>query len=63
MCLLAGNVLLLVVLVAGFSQTVRTYLLVIILGVELLVVVSCLLYYTGKSSKNLWVVEVLSFIR
>lgn len=48
MCVFAGNVLLLVVLVAGLSQTVRIYLLLSILGLELLVAVSCLIYYTGN---------------
>ncbi|GLD74861.1 transmembrane protein 192 isoform X1 [Lates japonicus] len=46
----AGNVLLLVVLAAELSPTVHTYLLLSILGLELLVAVPCLLYYTGLAS-------------
>ncbi|XP_044045561.1 transmembrane protein 192 [Siniperca chuatsi] len=44
----AGNVLLLVVLAAQLSQTVHIYMLLIILGLELLVSVPCLLHYTVK---------------
>ncbi|XP_029013089.1 transmembrane protein 192 isoform X2 [Betta splendens] len=44
----AGNVLVLINLVAGLSQAVRIYLLLTILGVELLVVLSCLLFYIVK---------------
>ncbi|XP_070780986.1 transmembrane protein 192 [Enoplosus armatus] len=44
----AGNVLLLVVLAAQLSLTVHTYMLLIILGLELLVALPCLLYYTVK---------------
>lgn len=44
----SGNALLLVVLAAKLSPTVHTYLLLSILGLELLVAVPCLLYYTGK---------------
>ncbi|XP_018546421.1 transmembrane protein 192 isoform X1 [Lates calcarifer] len=44
----AGNALLLVVLAAKLSPTVHTYLLLSILGLELLVAVPCLLYYTVK---------------
>lgn len=47
-CLCAGNVLLLVVLAAQLSLTVHTYMLLSILGLELLVALPCLLYYTGK---------------
>ncbi|KAM4584253.1 transmembrane protein 192 isoform 2-T2 [Odontesthes bonariensis] len=44
----AGNVLILVLLATKLSQTVRTYALLIVLGLELLVAVPCLLYYTVK---------------
>ncbi|XP_040000977.1 transmembrane protein 192 isoform X3 [Xiphias gladius] len=44
----AGNVLLLVVLAAKLSLTVQTYILLSILGLELLVAVPCLLYYIVK---------------
>lgn len=44
----SGNVLLLVVLAAGLPPKVLTYMLLSILGVELLVAVPCLLYYTVK---------------
>lgn len=44
----AGNALLLVVLSAGLSQKVCTYMLLSILGVELLVALPCLVYYTAK---------------
>ncbi|XP_072240968.1 transmembrane protein 192 isoform X2 [Leuresthes tenuis] len=44
----AGNVLTLVLLATKLSQTVRTYALLIVLGLELLVAVPCLLYYTVK---------------
>ncbi|KAK2817215.1 hypothetical protein Q5P01_025406 [Channa striata] len=43
-----GNVFLLVILVAGLSPTVRIYMLLGILGLELLVALSCLLWYTVK---------------
>ncbi|XP_045904390.1 transmembrane protein 192 isoform X2 [Micropterus dolomieu] len=46
-----GNVLLLVVLAARLSLTVHTYMLLIILGLELLVALPCLLYYTVKVMK------------
>ncbi|KAK5865703.1 hypothetical protein PBY51_019951 [Eleginops maclovinus] len=42
----AGNVLLLVVLAVRLSQTVQTYMLLSVLGLELLIAVPCLLYYT-----------------
>ncbi|XP_040893229.1 transmembrane protein 192 isoform X2 [Toxotes jaculatrix] len=44
----AGNVLFLVVMAAGISGDVHTYMLLSILGLELLVSVPCLLYYTVK---------------
>ncbi|XP_041789836.1 transmembrane protein 192 isoform X1 [Chelmon rostratus] len=44
----AGNVLLLVVLAAQLSPTVHIYMLLTILGIELLVALPCLLYYTVK---------------
>lgn len=44
----AGNALLLLLLGAGLSQKVHTYLLISILGVELLVTLPCLVYYTVK---------------
>lgn len=44
----AGNVLLLVVLAAQLKPLVRTCLLLIILGLELLVALPCLIYYTVK---------------
>lgn len=47
-CMCAGNVLLLVVLAAQLSPTVHIYMLLTILGIELLVALPCLLYYTGK---------------
>lgn len=47
-CLYAGNVLLLVVLAAQLSVKVHTYMLLSILGLELLVALPCLIYYTGK---------------
>ncbi|KAF3687820.1 Transmembrane protein 192 [Channa argus] len=43
-----GNVLLLLILVAGLSQTVRIYMLLSVLVLELLVALSCLLWYTVK---------------
>lgn len=43
-----GNVLLLLVLAAPLSPTVHTYMLLSILGLELLVALPCLFYYTGK---------------
>lgn len=43
-----GNVLLLVVLAASLSPEVQTYMLLSILGLELLVSVPCLLHYTVK---------------
>lgn len=46
-CLCAGNVLLLVVLAAPLLPTVRTYMLLSILGLELLVALPCQFYYTG----------------
>ncbi|KAF3852473.1 hypothetical protein F7725_005828 [Dissostichus mawsoni] len=45
----AGNVLLLVVLAVRLSQTVQTYMLLSVLGLELLIAVPCLLYYTGDA--------------
>ncbi|KAI4833066.1 hypothetical protein KUCAC02_015994 [Chaenocephalus aceratus] len=44
----AGNVLLLVVLAVRLSQTVQTYMLLSVLGLELLIAVPCLLYYTAN---------------
>ncbi|CAG5928642.1 transmembrane protein 192 isoform 2-T2 [Menidia menidia] len=44
----AGNVLFLVLLATELSQTVRIYALLIILGLEFLVAVPCLVYYTVK---------------
>ncbi|KAM6940625.1 transmembrane protein 192 [Xenentodon cancila] len=44
----AGNVLLLVLLATRLPQTVRIYMLLSILGLELLVAVPCLLFYTVK---------------
>ncbi|XP_035493047.1 transmembrane protein 192 isoform X1 [Scophthalmus maximus] len=44
----AGNVSVLVVLAARLSSPVQTYLLLSILGLELLVAVPCLFYYTVK---------------
>ncbi|KAI3353307.1 hypothetical protein L3Q82_019849, partial [Scortum barcoo] len=44
----AGNVLLLFVLAARFSLNLYTYVLLSILGLELLVSLTCLLYYTVK---------------
>lgn len=46
--LCAGNVLLLVVLAARLSLPVHTYMLLIILGLELCVTLPCLICYTGK---------------
>ncbi|XP_069024057.1 transmembrane protein 192 [Embiotoca jacksoni] len=43
----AGNVVLLVLLASGLSQTVRTYVLLAVLGLEFFVAVPCLLYYTA----------------
>ncbi|XP_029368346.1 transmembrane protein 192 isoform X2 [Echeneis naucrates] len=43
-----GNVLLLVVLAARLSTQVQSYMVLCILGLELLVGVPCLLYYTVK---------------
>uniref|UniRef100_A0A3Q3IK47 Transmembrane protein 192 n=1 Tax=Monopterus albus TaxID=43700 RepID=A0A3Q3IK47_MONAL len=43
-----GNVAVLVVMVAELVPPVRTYLLLSILALELLVAVPCVLYYTGK---------------
>ncbi|XP_026160065.1 transmembrane protein 192 isoform X2 [Mastacembelus armatus] len=43
-----GNVMLLLVMAVGLSLIVRTYMLLSILGLELLVEVPCLLYYTAK---------------
>ncbi|XP_068445289.1 transmembrane protein 192 isoform X2 [Clinocottus analis] len=42
----AGNVLLLVILAVRLSSAVQTYLLLSVLGFELLVALPCLLYYT-----------------
>lgn len=42
----AGNVLLLVVLAVQLPATVQVYVLLTVLGVELLVALPCLLYYT-----------------
>ncbi|KAK9540575.1 hypothetical protein VZT92_003017 [Zoarces viviparus] len=42
----AGNVLLLIVLAMRLSQTVQTYVLLSVLGLELLVALPCLLCYT-----------------
>nr|XP_046271062.1 transmembrane protein 192 isoform X2 [Scatophagus argus] len=44
----AGNVLLLVVLAARLPANVHIYLLLSVLGLELLVALPCLLYYTVK---------------
>lgn len=44
----AGNVLLLFLLAAQFSPTVYTYMMLGVLGLELLVTVPCLIYYTVK---------------
>ncbi|KAM9857389.1 transmembrane protein 192 [Aulostomus maculatus] len=44
----AGNVLLLVVVASGLPETVRTYILIGVLGLELLVGLPCLLHYTVK---------------
>ncbi|XP_071361171.1 transmembrane protein 192 isoform X2 [Trachinotus anak] len=44
----AGNVLVLVVLAARLSSAVQTYMLLSILGLELLVAVPCLFYYAVK---------------
>ncbi|XP_060912900.1 transmembrane protein 192 [Labrus mixtus] len=44
----AGNVLLLVVLAARLPTQVQIYMLLIVLGLEMLVSVPCLLYYTVK---------------
>uniref|UniRef100_UPI0037E99717 transmembrane protein 192 n=1 Tax=Semicossyphus pulcher TaxID=241346 RepID=UPI0037E99717 len=44
----AGNVLVLVVLAAQLSPEVSTYMLLSVLGLELLVAVPCLIYYTVK---------------
>ncbi|CAJ1052529.1 transmembrane protein 192 [Xyrichtys novacula] len=44
----AGNVLLLVVLAARLPGNVQTYMLVSVLGLELLVGVPCLIYYAVK---------------
>lgn len=43
-----GNALLLWVMAAKISQDLRTYLVLTILGVELLVALPCLIYYTVK---------------
>ena len=42
-----GNVLLLLVIAAPLSPTVHTYMLLSILGLELLVALPCLFYYIG----------------
>ncbi|XP_031132886.1 transmembrane protein 192 isoform X1 [Sander lucioperca] len=42
----AGNVLLLVVLAVQVSPTIQTYMLLSVLGLEFLVALPCLLYYT-----------------
>lgn len=47
-CLCSGNVLLLVLLAAQLPLKWHTYMLLSILGLELLVALPCLLYYTGK---------------
>lgn len=48
MCLLpSGNVLLLLVFAARLSPSVHTYMLLSIVGLELLVALPCLLSYTG----------------
>ncbi|XP_041839818.1 transmembrane protein 192 isoform X2 [Melanotaenia boesemani] len=44
----SGNVLLLILLATNLSQTVHTYMLLSVLGMELLVAVPCLLFYTVK---------------
>ncbi|XP_022072222.2 transmembrane protein 192 isoform X1 [Acanthochromis polyacanthus] len=44
----AGNVLLLILLAARLSQNIRTYLMLVVLGLELLVTVPCLIYYQVK---------------
>ncbi|XP_056136876.1 transmembrane protein 192 [Lampris incognitus] len=46
-----GNVLILVVLAAGLSGPVRIYMLLTVLGLELLVTLPCLLIYTVKVTK------------
>uniref|UniRef100_A0A3P9L2Z2 Transmembrane protein 192 n=1 Tax=Oryzias latipes TaxID=8090 RepID=A0A3P9L2Z2_ORYLA len=44
----SGNVLMLIFLTVRLSQTVRTYMLLSILGLELLLTFPCLLYYAVK---------------
>ncbi|KAM7394446.1 hypothetical protein PAMP_021250 [Pampus punctatissimus] len=43
-----GNMLLLVILAAGLSLNVQTYMLLSVLGLELLVSVPCLIYYSVR---------------
>lgn len=49
-CLCAGNALLVVVLAARLSTILHTYMVLIILGLELLFSLPCLFYYTGMIS-------------